>query len=392
MSVEPKLIRLSPTAKFVVVGLVALLCLVLIWAAQSIMAPFIGAAITAYLFNPLIGWLSRRTRIGRAVWIVVLYIMVGVLIYALVRTIGPLLATQYGDMVAQIPAMRDQVERLIFANQIWDLGGVTLDLREFEKPIYTFFTDLATTLPSTVPHLVVTALESVVLFVTYLIVTFYLLLQAEQITNWMYELVPAPYRVEIRTLGAQVDATLNGYVRGTLLLIPIMSVLTYIVLSILNIRYALVIAIASGVLEIIPLIGPWSAAGLAMSVAFLQPTAPFGWSHVLLAAVVGVSYFILRMAEDNFVIPQVMGLAVHLHPILVLFAILAGGAIAGPFGLLVGIPVVAVARLLLRFLYRKLIDAPEPQLPDSHDPPALVPPLKVPPPALVPRQLRKRRS
>ncbi|HOK48475.1 MAG TPA: alkaline phosphatase family protein, partial [Bryobacteraceae bacterium] len=48
-------------------------------------------------------------------------------------TIGPLLATQYGDMVAQIPAMRDQVERLIFANQIWDLGGVTLDLREFEK-------------------------------------------------------------------------------------------------------------------------------------------------------------------------------------------------------------------------------------------------------------------
>ncbi len=87
-----------------------------------------------------------------------------------------------------------------------------------------------------------------------------------------------------------------------------------------------------------------------------------------------------------------MGLAVHLHPILVLFAILAGGAIAGPFGLLVGIPVVAVARLLLRFLYRKLIDAPEPQLPDSHDPPALVPPLKVPPPALVPRQLRKRRS
>jgi predicted PurR-regulated permease PerM len=184
VSVEPKLIRLSPTAKFVVVGLVALLCLVLIWAAQSIMAPFIGAAITAYLFNPLIGWLSRRTRIGRAVWIVVLYIMVGVLIYALVRTIGPLLATQYGDMVAQIPAMRDQVERLIFANQIWDLGGVTLDLREFEKPIYTFFTDLATTLPSTVPHLVVTALESVVLFVTYLIVTFYLLLQAEQITSW----------------------------------------------------------------------------------------------------------------------------------------------------------------------------------------------------------------
>lgn len=396
MSVEPKLIRLSPTAKFVACAIIFCLMIVLIWAAQSIMAPFIAAAITAYLFNPLIGWLSRRTGIGRAFWIVVLYILVGSLIYALVRSVGPLLASQYNDLVAQIPAMSKQIEQLFLANQIWDLGGVTFDLRELEEPVLTFLTDLTKTLPATVPHLVVSALESVVLFVTYLIVTFYLLLQAEQMTSWMYHLVPAPYRTEIRNLGTQIDATLNGYVRGTLMLIPIMSVLTYIVLTFLGIRYALVIAIASGVLEIIPLIGPWSAAGLAVTVSLLQPTTPFGWSHLLLAAVVGISYFVLRMFEDNFIIPQVMGHAVHLHPILVLFAILAGGAIAGPFGLLVGIPVVAVARLVLRYLYRKLIDAPEPPALLPPSPPApreAARPLKVPPaPPLVSRSLRKRRS
>jgi predicted PurR-regulated permease PerM len=360
------------------------------------MAPFVGAVITAYLFNPLIGWLHRRTGIGRAVWIGILYISVGALVYALVRTVGPILAMQYRDLVAQIPTMRDEVERLILANQIWDFGGVAVDLRELEKPVYTFFTDLATTLPATVPHLVVSALESILLFVTYLIATFYLLLQAEYITDWMYHLVPAPYRAEIRGLGRQIDATLAGYIRGTLLLIPIMSVLTYIVLSILGIRYALVIAIASGILEIIPLIGPWSAAGLAISVALLQPSAPFGWSHALLAIVVGVAYFVLRMAEDNFIIPQVVGHAVHLHPVLVLFAILAGGAIAGPFGLLVGIPVVAVVRLLLRYLYRKLIDAPELALPDLKDPPSeperATQPAKASAPPLVTRPLRKRRS
>jgi len=396
VSVEPKPIRLSPTAKFIAVALIICLLIVLIWAAQAVMAPFVAATITAYLFNPLIGWLNRRTGIGRALWILVLYILVGALVYALVSTIGPLLASQYGDMVAQLPAMSNQLDKLITANQIWDLGGVTFDLRELEQPIYAFFTDLASTLPATVPHLVVTALESVLLFITYLIVTFYLLLQAEQITDWMYHLVPAPYRAEIRALGHQVDATLNGYIRGTLMLIPIMSVLTYIVLTLLQVRYALVIAIASGILEVIPLIGPWSAAGLAVSVAVLQPTTPFGWSHLLLAVVVGLSYFILRMAEDNFIIPQVMGHAVHLHPILVLFAILAGGAIAGPFGLLVGIPVVAVARLLLRYLYRKLIDAPEVQLPDLTDPPPQprrgAQALKTAVPPLVSRPLRKRRS
>lgn len=395
MSVEPKPIRLSASAKFVTVLVMVTLAIVLIWLAQSIMAPFVAALITAYLFNPLISWLHRRTHIGRGIWIVVLYILIGGLMYSLVRTIGPIVATQYGDMVAQIPSMRHQLEQLLAANQIWDLGGVTFDLRELEAPIYTFFSEVATTLPATVPHLVVTALESVVLFVTYLIVTFYLLLQAEQITNWMYHLVPAPYRAEIRALGRQVDATLNGYIRGTLMLIPIMSVLTYIVLTFLQIRYALIIAIASGILEVIPLIGPWSAAGLAVSVSLLQPTTPFGWSHVLLAVVVGVSYFVLRMAEDNFIIPQVMGHAVHLHPILVLFAILAGGAIGGPFGLLVGIPAVAVGRLLVRYLYRKLTDAPEP--PHDLPPPAEPEPRAVPtpvksPPRIVSQPLRKRRS
>lgn len=396
MSVEPKPIRLTPAAKFVTIIIIVAMFILLIWAANSVMAPFIGAIITAYLFNPLISWLQRRTGVGRALWILVLYVMIGALIYALVRTFGPILAMQYHDLVGQIPAMRDQVEHLLLANQIFDLGGVTIDLRELEKPIYTFFTDLATTLPSTVPHLVVSALESVLLFVTYLISTFYLLMQAEQLTDWMYGLVPAPYRAEIRGLGGQVDRTLAGYIRGTLLLIPIMSVLTYIMLSFLGIRYALVIAIASGILEIIPLIGPWSAAGLAISVAVLQPTTPFGWSHALLAAVVGVGYFVLRMFEDNFIIPQVVGHAVHLHPVLVLFAILAGGAIAGPFGLLIGIPAVAVARLLLRFLYRKLVDAPERPLPDLKDPPSepkrTTQPLAPPAQPLVTRQLRKRRS
>lgn len=65
------------------------------------------------------------------------------------------------------------------------------------------------------------------------------------------------------------------------------------------------------------------------------------------------------MFEDNFIIPHVVGPAVHLHPMLVIFAILAGGALGGPFGLFISIPVAAVARLLLRYLYYKLIDAPD---------------------------------
>ncbi len=398
MSVEPKPIRLSPTGKFITVAIIASLAILLFVAVGSILTPFVAAVITAYLFNPLIGWLYHRTGVGRGVWIGVLYVLIAALAYALIRSLGPMVGFQYRELVALVPAMRDQVERFITANQIVDLGGITIDLYQFEQPIVGFFTDLGKGLPATVPHLVFSALESVLLFVTYLLVTFYLLLQAEQITDAIYRLVPAPYRAEIRGLGQQIDAIFAGYIRGTLMLIPIMATFTYIALRILGIRYALVIALASGILEIIPVIGPWSAAGIAMMVSLLQPTTPFGWSHAVLVVVVGVTYFVLRMAEDNFIVPQVVGHAVHLHPVLVLFAILAGGALAGPFGLLVGIPVVAVAQLLLCYLYRKLVDAPGLPPPDIKEPLPQVmvkssePVVKPAEPPLVARTMRKRRS
>ena len=392
MSVEPKPIRLSATGKFVTIAVIVALAILIFVSVGSILTPFVAGVITAYLFNPLIGWLHRRTGVGRGIWIGVLYVLIGALAYALFRSLGPMVAFQYRGLVAQIPRMSRQIELWIAANQFVDIGGFTIDLFAFEKPITDFFTELSQSLPSRVPDLVVTALERVVLFVTYLIVTFYLLLQAEQITDSIYRLVPAPYRAEIRSLGQQIDTIFAGYIRGTLMLIPIMALFTYIALSILGVRYALVIAIASGILEIIPLIGPWSAAGIAVMVSLLQPTTPFGWSHAALAVVVGVTYFVLRMAEDNFIIPQVVGHAVHLHPVLVLFAILAGGALAGPFGLLVGIPVVAVAQLLLRYLYRKLVDAPEPPPPEIKEPPLPQPATKPAKPPIMARTMRKRRS
>jgi predicted PurR-regulated permease PerM len=209
------------------------------------------------------------------------------------------------------------------------------------------------------------AFETILLFVTYLMITYYLLLQANEIIEWIYGLVPAPYREEIRGLGRQIDSILSGYIRGTLLLIPIMAALTTVALSVLGVRYALVLGIITGVLETIPLIGPWSAAGIAIVVALFQVPTPLGWPTWLLAGVIGLVYFVLRMFEDNFIIPHVVGPAVHLHPMLVIFAILAGGALGGPFGLFVSIPVAAVARLLLRYMYYKLIDSSEPPPPSE---------------------------
>lgn len=375
MSVEARPIRFSPTVKMITIALIAALFVWLIRGLGNVLIPFVGAAITAYLFNPLITWLHCRTRVGRAFWIGLLYVVIGSMVYGLWRTLGPAIEREYVGLQAQIPHALNLIQQELLLRDHIVVAGISIDVAPINEALREALADFGRRLPEHVPHLVAVAFETLLLFVTYLIVTFYLLLEAPRIVAWMYGLAPAPYRAEVRALGSQIDRILAGYVRGTLMLIPIMATLTTIALMLLGVRYALVLGIVTGILETIPLLGPWSAAGIAIVVALFQTPAPWGWPAWLIAGSIGLTYFVLRMFEDNFIIPYVVGPAVHLHPMLVIFAILAGGALGGPFGLFVSIPVAAVARLLLRYLYYKLIDAPDlpRDLAPAHHAPASAP-------------------
>ena len=368
MSIEPQPIRFSPLYKLIAAAVVVALSILLLRAVEHILAPFIAAIITAYLFNPLVSWLERRAAMGRALWIAVLYVIAFLTLYGLFTWLWPRIVEQTRGLAAQAPTLVAQIQAFFAGREQIELGGFVIDLAPLEEQLISIVRDLGTSLSGSVPGLVFSALESVIFILVYLIITFYLLLQAGQLKQWSANLIPAPYRAEIGSLGTQIDQVFSAYIRGQLILIVVMSVLLYIPLSILRVPYALVIAIASGVLEILPIIGPWSAAGIAMSVALFQADVPFGLSNVALAALLGAIYFVLRQIEDHFIIPQVMGPLVRLHPAVVIFAILAGGAIAGAFGLFISIPVAAVIRILLSYVYRKLTDQPEPPPPPARAP------------------------
>lgn len=347
-------------AKIITVGVIIWLTILLLRAVGGLLNPFIWAIITAYLLNPLVTTLHVRTKIGRAWWVILLYIVAGLGLYLGFNWLVPRLANQYSDLVRALPNFAAQTEQWVAENGRISIGGSTLDLRPGEAEIASFFTELGRELPASVPEFVFGVLERLVLLLVYLVVTFYLLLQADQITDRMYGLIPLPQRVEIRELGRSIDRVLGAYIRSQLLLIVIMAVVTYIPLSILGVQYALVLAIATGFLEIIPFVGPYTAAGSAMLVSLFQQTTPFGWPNWVLALVVGVIYLILRQAEDHLIIPNLVGRIVKLHPIIVIFSILAGAALGGALGLLMAVPLAATIKIILTYLYEKLIDSPTP--------------------------------
>lgn len=347
-------------AKIATVAIIIALTIMLLQAVGGLINPFIWAIITAYLLNPLVSFCATRTRISRGWWVIMLYLIAGLLIYLAATWVVPRLARQYSDLVDALPNFAMRTERWIAENGTLSLGGTTFDLRPGEDEIENFFSEIGRELPASVPEFVFGVFERLVLLLVYLVVTFYLLLQADQLTEHMYSLIPRPQREEVRELGRSIDRVLGAYIRSQVLLIIIMAVLTYIPLSILGVQYALVLAIATGFLEIIPFVGPWTAAGSAMLVALFQSTNTFGWPSWVLALVVGAIYTILRQAEDHLIIPNLVGRIVKLHPIIVIFSILAGAAMGGGLGLLMAVPLAATIKIILTYLYNKLIDAPAP--------------------------------
>jgi predicted PurR-regulated permease PerM len=357
---ETRTLRFPAWAKITTVAIVILLLLWLLRSMGGLLNPFIWAIVTAYLLNPLVRALAYRSRIRRIWWVLLIYLVMGFLVFAGANFLVPRLATQFNDLQAALPNIARTASGWLDKGSKLTIGSLVLDLRPAEADIVTWITDMISGLSASVPEIVLGVLERLVLLLVFLVVTFYLLLQADQLAESFYGLIPAPYRAEIRELVGSIDRVLGAYIRSQLFLIVLMAVLTYIPLSLLGVQYALVLAIATGFLEIIPFVGPYTAAGSAVLVALVQQTTPFGWPNWLLAVVVGVIYLVLRQAEDHLIIPNLVGHIVKLHPIIVIFCILAGGHLAGALGLLISVPLAATARIILAYLYAKLIDSPAP--------------------------------
>jgi predicted PurR-regulated permease PerM len=342
----------------VLVGIGAVGLVFFVLRVGAVLPPFLWAAITAYLLFPLVARLERAFKAPRVAIVAGLYVVFVAIVVFVVSRLGPLIADQVRDLSESLPqSVRDARAELIEDPEI-RFGGITIDTRELDRQIDEVVEDTAARFAERAVPLVLHTVELAIQMLVYFLATFYFLLHGDAILRQCRQLVPRRHRPVIDRVGRQVNATFGAYVRGQLILFVIMSVATYILLTVLDVEFRLAIAVATGLLELVPLVGPWIAGSIAVSVAISQGHAPFGWSQVELGVVVGISYFVLRMIEDHLVIPQLIGRIVKVHPILVVFAVLAGAHLFGALGLLLAVPLTAAAKIVVQALYYELANPP----------------------------------
>lgn len=343
----------SPRARAITIGLAFLIGLALLSRLPHVLAPFLWAVITAYVFQPLINLVVRVTRLPRGLVAIALYFALVAALVLSVISLFPVIRSQTVGLVGQVPGTANALVAQLEQRFPVLMERLELDPTMLQRQLQDLTHQWTASVPKTALTVVQRLLNFLLEFFVYLIATFYFLLQGDRIVLRMRDLFPHRYRGEIDRLLGEINATLGAYLRGQLLLVAIMSATTYLALRIYGVEYAIILALATGFLELIPIIGPWTAGAIAVTVALLQPMTPFGWTNTSLAIAVGITYFVLRQLEDNLVIPTLIGRIVHLHPLVMIFIILIGTKLGGILGLLLAVPLATMLKILVGYLWNK---------------------------------------
>jgi len=315
----------------------------ILWLARGVLGPFIVAAVLAYAFSPLVTAAERGTSWPRIVVVAAGYVIGLAIVGVLIVLMAGRIAREMGMLTASGPDSLATILRQVVGGDAIDIGGQRIAVADISRELQARFAGLIAS-PGDAVHFAVTIGELALQAILTLIVTFYLLIDGAMLRDRTIALLPDAHRDRTIDLLARIHVVLGKWLRGQLLLVALVAAVVYVALGpILHLPYALAIAVLTGVLEIIPLVGPLIATAIAGTDAFAHGGAS-------LAATVIVIYFVLRQVEDQVVMPVVIGRAVHLHPVITIFAVLVGLSIYGILGGLLGVPIAAALNVIFREL------------------------------------------
>jgi predicted PurR-regulated permease PerM len=326
-----------------VVLLLAILLAVL-WLARPIIAPFLVAAAIAYAFTPLVDAVRLRTGLPRTMVAIALYVLGLVGLVALFAVLARRLASELELLVRSGPDALAMLLRQLIGSDRITIGTTEFTVLDLAGQLQDALLGLLAS-PSGAIHLATQVAEASLQVILTLIVTFYFLIDGLRFRDFAVRFLGPADRARALAVGGRVHAVLARWMRGQLLLVGLVAAVVYVILGpILHVRYALALGLLTGVLEVIPLIGPIAAAAIAGVVAFST-----GGQE--LALTVLVIFFVIRQVEDQVVMPVVIGRAVHLHPVVTIFAVLVGLSAWGILGGLLAVPVAAAVNVTIHELY-----------------------------------------
>ncbi|WP_371827489.1 AI-2E family transporter [Cupriavidus sp. KK10] len=335
-------------------GAVALGFGILLWSLRPVLTPFLLGALIAYMLQPGVEWLVRhRAPRGLAALLMILVFallaaLLVLLVVAVVQAEGPQLTSRIPVFIAGLDAWLKPKLAVLGLGQSLHFGNVRDVLANLEGSEKTVALT-AWQYVRTSGDMMTTVIGNVVLVP---LVLFYLLYDRHQIFRRMESLVPRRWLGKTREFVTEMDRMLSQYLRGQLLVMGVLAAFYPIALSIAGFKIALPLGILTGLAVLIPYVGFATGLALALLAALLQFDTSYGF------AAVAIIYGTGQVLESFFLTPRFVGERIGLHPLAVIFALLAFGQLFGFFGVLLALPVSAILATALRELRRRYLESP----------------------------------
>ncbi|MBP1048322.1 AI-2E family transporter [Enterococcus sp. BWM-S5] len=316
---------------------------------KTVIGPVILALILYYLLNPLINWLEKKG-VKRVISVSLLFILILGLIVLGVILVIPILQKQIESLINDFPSYVSDVSKSIgdffkntpFEQSLRDtLEGFQKWFDNLSDSLYEYFTKAvagASTVFSTITGFAL-------IMVTAPIITFFLLKDDRKFFSAILKIIPPKFRSDAKEIGATMNSQVGAYLKGQILVSIAIGILTFIGFLIIGLPYSGTLSIIVGITAVVPYIGPFIAFVPAAIVALMV-------SFPMLVQMC-IVWIIVQMLNGHLIEPQVMGKHLVVHPLTIVIVLLVMGDLLGMFGLIFGIPMYAIIKVLFTYAFRK---------------------------------------
>jgi predicted PurR-regulated permease PerM len=324
---------------------------------SGVLMPFVAALILAYLLDPMVDMLERMkfSRLMATCFVLLLFVLVFVIV---LLAAAPLLINQLSALIAKLPEYVARLQTLVAeqGGPIFERFGGADKLKEMQGQLASGLGEGAKWLGGIVTSLLSggsAILGLLSLLVLTPVVAFYMILDWDHMVAKVDSWLPLAHRDTVRQLVREMDQSVAGFLRGQATICIVLGLFYAFGLSLAGLHFGFVIGIISGLINFIPYVGSLTGLVLSVGVAVAQ-----GWPDWTLIIVVLAIFGAGQFLEGNILQPKLLGHAIGLHPVWLMFALLAFGSLFGFVGIMLAVPLAAVIGVLVRFALRQYLASP----------------------------------
>ena len=344
--------------RYLVFGVVLIILSVGLWFIRSILEPLIIAAFIAYLIHPAVNYLTRRTRLKRPAAVNLVYFITLAVLVGTPSTLTPIFFDEFKRVITDVLDLFNQFIAWLMKPHASTI--VPIDFGTIAQRLIEFRSSFLSSLPDQLLAMLGKTSIGALWLLVILAAVYYFLAEWPRLRNGFINSFPTEYHPELEELYLRVRSVWMNYLRGQLLLMAIVGVTFTIAWTVIGIPGALVLGVAAGFLTLIPDVGPFLAALLAIGVALLEGSN-WSWmpaSSLAVALITMAAYVLLIWVKNFWLRPFIMGRSVHMHEALVLISIILSTILWGILGALLIVPMLATLAVIFDYLRRRILGMP----------------------------------